>query len=64
MKGVIGEHWDHTAGLFARLDNALRAKGDPSRSFYDYHPFKKKPRPPARKATPEDIKRLFGRQQQ
>jgi hypothetical protein len=46
--------------MLAQFANAHREKGKPERSVYDFHPLAEKPKPKARKATPEDLKRLFG----
>ena len=44
----------------AQFYNANRGKGQPGADAYKFHPYAKKPKPKAKVATPDDIKRLFG----
>lgn len=44
----------------AQFYNANKPKEKPTADAYKFHPYAKKPKAPARQATPEDMKRLFG----
>lgn len=52
--------WWHTANLLAQFYNANKSKEQPKHDAYKFHPYAKKPKTAARRATPEDLERLFG----